>query len=188
MALADGASAEDSGIITEKTFLREISVVKHVQQTGTETPPAETFEFVAGLLRKGVNVSDTYRKVLQVKTKSAFELTRAANNRIEFFEDGKIAYTYVTLEDYEKFNAVAGDHEGIVDIGRDIEGVEVSIFIREIKGKGLKVSLRSNDKVNVDEIALLYGGGGHPKAAGFSINDDLESVKQRVIAEAKRYL
>ena len=45
MALAEGASAEDSGIITEKSFLREISVVKHVQQTGTETPPAETFEF-----------------------------------------------------------------------------------------------------------------------------------------------
>lgn len=45
MALAEGASAEDSGIITEKTFLREISVVKHVQQTGTETPPTETFEF-----------------------------------------------------------------------------------------------------------------------------------------------
>ena len=45
MALADGASAEDSGIITEKTHLREISVVKHVQQTGTETPPATTFEF-----------------------------------------------------------------------------------------------------------------------------------------------
>lgn len=45
MALAEGASAEDSGIITEKAFLREISVVKHVQQTGTETPPAETFEF-----------------------------------------------------------------------------------------------------------------------------------------------
>lgn len=45
MALAEGASAEDSGIITEKAFRREISVVKHVQQTGTEAPPAETFEF-----------------------------------------------------------------------------------------------------------------------------------------------
>ncbi len=45
MALAEGASTEDSGIITEKAFLREISVVKHVRQTGTETPPAETFEF-----------------------------------------------------------------------------------------------------------------------------------------------
>ena len=45
MALAEGASVENSGIITEKKFLREISVVKHVRQTGTETPPAETFEF-----------------------------------------------------------------------------------------------------------------------------------------------
>ena len=117
-----------------------------------------------------------------------FKIHRIANNRIEFLADGKIAYTYITEEDEKNVHAESGDHEGIVDIGRDIEGVEVSIFIREIKGKGLKVSLRSNDKVNVDEIALLYGGGGHPKAAGFSINDDLESVKQRVIAEAKRYL
>ena len=45
MALAAGASAGDSGTITVKKFAREISVVKHVQQTGTETPPATTFEF-----------------------------------------------------------------------------------------------------------------------------------------------
>ncbi|MBO5348931.1 MAG: bifunctional oligoribonuclease/PAP phosphatase NrnA [Clostridia bacterium] len=149
---------------------------------------AETFQFVADLLNKGVNVSDTYRKVLQVKTKSAFELSRLATNRIEFFESGKIAYTYVTLEDYDKFNAIYGDHEGIVDVGRDIEGVEVSIFIREVKGKGLKVSLRSNDKVNVDEIALLFGGGGHLKAAGFYINGDFDTVKEKIINEVKRYL
>ena len=56
---------------------------------------AETFEFVAGLLKKGVNVSDTYRKVLQVKTRSSFELTRIANDRLEFLGDGKIAFKYV---------------------------------------------------------------------------------------------
>lgn len=149
---------------------------------------AETFEFVAELLNKGVNVSNTYRKVLQVKTKSAFELSRIANNRLEFFEDGKIAYTYITLEDCEKVNSVSGDHEGIVDVGRDIEGVEVSIFVRAIKGKGLKVSLRSNENVNVDEIALLFGGGGHPKAAGFSINENFDVVKAKIINEVKRYL
>lgn len=149
---------------------------------------AETFEFVAKLLNKGVNVSDTYRKVLQVKTKSAFELSRIASNRLEFLEDGKIAYTYLTLEDYDKVNAVYGDHEGIVDMGRDVKGVEVSIFIREVRGKGLKVSLRSNEKVNVDEIALLFGGGGHLKAAGFPINGDLEAVKEKIINEVKRYL
>lgn len=149
---------------------------------------AETFEFVAKLLKKGVNVSDTYRKVLQVKTKSAFELSRLANNRLEFLENGKIAYTYLTLEDYNNVNAVYGDHEGIVDIGRDVEGVEVSIFIRELRNKGLKVSLRSNENVNVDEIALLFGGGGHLKSAGFSINGELDTVKDKIINEVKRYL
>lgn len=149
---------------------------------------SETFEFVANLLKKGINVSSVYRKVLLLKTKSAYELARAANNRLEFFSDGKIAYTYVTLEDYEKFGTSYGDHEGIVEVGRDIEGVEVSIFVRPIKGKGFKVSLRSNNKVDVDEIALLFGGGGHPKAAGFYINGDIESVKKKVIDEVKRCL
>ena len=85
---------------------------------------AETFEFVAWLLNKGVNVSSVYRKVLQTRTKSNFELNR------------------------------------------DIEGVEVSIFIREVPEKGLKISLRSNEYVNVSDVALLFGGGGHPRAAG----------------------
>ena len=57
---------------------------------------AETFEFVAWLLNKGVNVSKIYRQVLQVKTKANFELHRIASDRIEFLEDGKIAFTYIT--------------------------------------------------------------------------------------------
>ena len=149
---------------------------------------AETFEFVAELLKKGVNVSNTYRKVLQVKTRSAYELARVANERLELLDDGKIAYTYVTLEDYEKFGNTYGDHEGIVDIGRDIEGVEASIFVRAVPGKGLKVSLRSNDKVDVDGIALLFGGGGHPKAAGFSTDESYDSIKEKILKEIRHFL
>ena len=66
---------------------------------------AETFEFVAWLLNKGINVSKIYRKVLQVKTKANFELTRMAMERLEFLEDGKVAFTYITKEDEEKVNA-----------------------------------------------------------------------------------
>lgn len=149
---------------------------------------AETFEFVAELLNKGVNVSETYRKVLQVKTRSAYELARIANNRLELLDDGKIAFTYVTSEDLESVNAVYGDHEGIVDVGRDIEGVEVSIFIRANGVNKYKVSLRSNEKVDVDEIALLFGGGGHPKAAAFASTDSLETIKNQVLSEVRRYI
>ncbi len=149
---------------------------------------AETFEFVAALLRKGVNVSDTYRKVLQVKTRSAFELTRIANDRLEFLDDGKIAFTYVTEEDLDKVNSVPGDHEGIVDIGRDIEGVEVSIFVRANRHGKYKVSLRSNNKVNVAEIALLFGGGGHVKSAAFPTSESIESIKEKILREVRRSL
>ena len=126
---------------------------------------SETFEFVAWLLNRGVNVSKIYQKVLQTRTKSNFELNRIAANRIEFLEDGKVTFTYITKQDEEQVKAEMGDHEGIVEMGRGIEGVEVSIFIRESE-KGYKVSLRSNEYVNVSDVCLMFGGGGHQRAAG----------------------
>ena len=149
---------------------------------------AETFEFVAWLLNRGVNVSSVYRKVLQVKTKANFELHRIASDRLEFLEDGKIAFTYITREDEEKVQAKTGDHEGIVDIGRDVEGVEVSIFVRETKTKGLKISLRSSEYVNVSDIALLFGGGGHPRAAGCNMQTSINQAKERIINEVRAHL
>lgn len=148
---------------------------------------AETFEFVAGLMNQGVNVSEVYRKVFQTITKEAFELRKKAIERLEFHEDGKIAFTYITEEDEKSINAATGDHEGIVELGRDVEGVEVSIFLRQ-RGEGYKVSLRSSEYVNVADICLLFGGGGHPRAAGCNMNLPLEQVKEKIISKVKTYL
>lgn len=148
---------------------------------------AETFEFVAWLLNKGVNVSKLYRQVLEVQTKANFKLHRIANNRLELLENGKVAYTYITKEDEEAVNAESGDHEGIVDVGRGLEGVEVSIFLRETS-KGIRVSLRSNDYVNVSDACLVFGGGGHPRAAGCTIPGTIEQVKEKVLKEVARLL
>lgn len=148
---------------------------------------AETFEFVAWLLNKGVNVSNLYRQVLEVQTKANFELHRIANNRVELLENGKVAYTYITKEDEEAVHAESGDHEGIVDVGRGLEGVEVSIFLRETS-KGIRVSLRSNDYVNVSDACLVFGGGGHPRAAGCTIPGTIEQAKEKVLKEVARLL
>ena len=145
---------------------------------------AETFEFVAWLLNKGINVSKIYKKVLQTKTKANFELSRIALDRLEFFEDGKVAFTYITEEDMQKVNAENGDHEGIVEIGRDIEGVEVSIFLRQTE-EGCKISMRSNDYVNVSDICLLLGGGGHVHAAGAMMQCSVEQAKERILRQVK---
>lgn len=148
---------------------------------------SETFDFASWALSIGINVSKVYRQSMLIVTKSKFELQKICMDRLEFFENGKIAFTYITKEEDERIGVEPGDHDGIVEIGRNIEGVEVSIFLRE-KEKGFKASLRSNDYANVSEVCLMFGGGGHIKAAGATINLPLEEAKKAIIAETIKYL
>ena len=125
--------------------------------------------------------------VLQIKTKAHFKLSQMATSRLEFLEDEKVTFTYITKEDEEKVNAEPGDHEGIVELGRDIEGVEVAILLRETD-EGFKASLRSNGNINVSDICMMFGGGGHPAAAGCTLSYSLEDAKQKIIAQVKANL
>ena len=147
----------------------------------------ETFEFASELLKKGVNVSDVYKRVMNTKSRANFELRKRAIDRMEFLEEGKIAITYITKKDEEDVNSETGDYEGIVEEGRAIEGVEVSIFIRETS-KGFKASLRSNNYVNVSDVCMMFGGGGHFHAAGCTIAQSLEQVKEKIVNQVKMYL
>ncbi|MCI9287187.1 MAG: bifunctional oligoribonuclease/PAP phosphatase NrnA [Clostridia bacterium] len=147
----------------------------------------ETFEFTSWLLSIGVNVADVYRRVLEIRTKGNFALTKLVIDRLEFLEDGKIAFTYITKEDEKNVNAKNGDHDGLVDIGRTVEGVEISILLREADGF-FKGSLRSNEYVNVSDLCMMFGGGGHPRAAGCSIHLPLEEAKEKILLEAKKHL
>lgn len=158
------------GIITDTNGFRNQSTNK------------ETLIDVANMLDLGVNLSEIYMKVLSTNTMAQFKLKKIADNRLEFFENGKIAFTYITEEDKKKVNAQIGDHEGIVDVGRCIEGVEVSIFFHEKDGM-YKVSLRSNSYVNVSEIGLMFNGGGHFYAAGFESSLSLLELKNKLIEE-----
>ena len=109
-------------------------------------------------------------------------------DRLEFLEDGKIAFTYITKQDEIEVNAEPGDHEGIVEKGRDIEGVEVSVFLRQREDKTFKISLRSNDYVNVSDIAMVFGGGGHIRAAGCKLSGTPEQIKNTLASAIRKVL
>ena len=75
-----------------------------------------------------------------------------------------------------------GDDEGLVEMLRDIEGVEVAALLKEKEGKnGFKISLRSHETINVSDIALLLGGGGHRGAAGCFVSGTVEQAKNKII-------
>ena len=97
-------------------------------------------------------------------------------------------FTYITTQDIEEVNAEEGDHEGLVEFGRDVEGVEVSIFLRQQDDNTYKASLRSKDYVNVADVCLMFNGGGHEKAAGCTMNMSLEEAKEKIINRVKAYL
>ena len=150
---------------------------------------ADTFEYAAELLRKGVNISEICKKTLQTKTKANFELSKRVMERVELLEDGKVAFSYITTKDMEEVNAEEGDHEGLVNIGREIEGVEIAIFIRQKENDDLyKVSMRTGDKVNASDVCLMFGGGGHPRAAGALIPGTIEQVKEKLLKEVRKAL
>lgn len=147
---------------------------------------AKTFNLTTELVNQGIDFYKIHSQVLRLKTKTQFNLQQIAVSRLEFIESGKIAFTYLTKEDLINNNAEIGDHEGIVNIGRNIFGVEVSVFIRE--DDGYHVSLRSNGIINVNEIAQVFNGGGHLMAAAYITNKTFKETKETLIGEIKKKL
>lgn len=164
-----------TGVITDTNGFRNSNVT------------IESFEFASWTLEKGLNLSKIYKQSMLTMSRSKFEAQKLAINRLEFFSDGKISFTYMTKADDKALGVKAGEHDGIVEIGKSIEGVEVSIFLYE-KEKGYKASLRSNEYVNVSDVCLTFGGGGHIKAAGATMNMSFEEAKNAIIAEVKKHL
>lgn len=163
-----------TGIITDTGGFRFASTTR------------ETFEFAGWALSKGVNVSKIYKDSLMTKSKSQFAAEKLAVDRLEFYMDDKITFTYMTKEDEKALNIQSGEFDGIAGIGINIAGVEVAIFARE-REDGFKLSFRSNN-IDVADICMLYGGGGHKLAAGCTIDAKLEDVRKAVISETKKHL
>ena len=139
-----------------------------------------------GWIELGIDIYDIYNKVLCKKTMPQYNLMKIGMDRLEFLENGKIAFTYILEDDFSNVGAIPGEHEGIVDIGRNIDGVEVSIFIRE--NDGWTISLRSTGGVDVSRIALNIGGGGHKMASGAKLQGTFNEVKSKIIDETKKVM
>lgn len=147
---------------------------------------AETFEFAAWCLSKGINVAKVYKEAMMTKTITQFKAEKLALDRLEFFDDDKITFTYITKQDIDELGIKSGELDGIAGVGITIKDVEVAIFARE-KDDGFKISFRSNN-IDVADICMLFGGGGHKLAAGCQIDSSIEEVRKAVVEETIKHL
>ena len=89
---------------------------------------------------------------------------------------GKMIVSCLRKKDMDFYNALPADMDGIVSQMRNTAGVEVSVFMYELETGKWKVSLRSVDKVDVSVVAQIYGGGGHARAAGVTMQGSCYDV------------
>jgi bifunctional oligoribonuclease and PAP phosphatase NrnA len=157
-----------------------------------ENTDARSHRMAAGLIEAGVQVNDVYRRLYEHAPIEKLKLLAQALDRIELRDDGRLAVTYISSEDYASTGASEALTEGIIDHLRTIDGAVVAAVIRDQGESGRsarKVSMRSTDgRIDVSAIARAHGGGGHQRAAGFSTDLPYEQVAEFLTGEIEAQL
>lgn len=149
---------------------------------------SETHEIAAKLLSYDFDASNICRKAMKDIKLNTFLLKGRVMGRLELFEENRIAYLYITQEDFAATKTSERDTEGFVNAILDIVGVEIAITVTEIKDKSYKISFRSKGKVDASACAKCFGGGGHFNASGCAAYGYYEDVYNKILSVAKEML
>ena len=144
---------------------------------------ASSFDMAKNLLLIGADTQKVVQNVFGSNPFNFYKLLGEALNTLEIFNT-KVAIMMVTQEMLQKYNIDFKDIDGIVPYARDIENVEIGILLKEKGNNEIKVSLRSKAYADVSKIAKVFAGGGHMRASGCTINDNIENAKSKVLEEA----
>lgn len=119
-------------------------------------------------------------RMLETISVRELQILQVALTTLQVSPNGKIAWMTLQKKDFERFEATSDDIGSIVNYARNIEGVDVGILFRA-ESDHIKVSLRSREIVDVGEVAKLFGGGGHARAAGCAMNGEIFDVEKEVL-------
>ena len=159
-----------TGIIHDTGVFKQSNTTKHAMT-------------VAGdLIEKGARPYYVIDETFYKKTFAQNKLLGVALGNAIQYADGKITLSVLSKEDFKNTGTTKADTDGIVDQLRITEGTETAVFMYQLDD-GYKVSLRSNSIVDVSRIAVSHGGGGHIRAAGFSMMGDIREIVSLIVSE-----
>ena len=142
---------------------------------------SDTLRVTAQLVDYGAKTVEVCKRLNDTIKESKLKLLAKSIDNMEVFYDGKVRYTYV---DYLTINGLGihdEDAEGMTNYLRSVEGTEVAVYVRGKSDGSIKVSMRSNGNVDISKIAISFCGGGHPRAAGYTMQDNIDVGKEKLI-------
>lgn len=137
----------------------------------------ETFDVAGKLIEAGADKDFIYQALYQNKPIKTLKFETDLIANAEFMENK--VFAIASKDKVDEFGVQMGDSEHVVNILRDLEGIEVAMLLKEYDNGEYKVSMRSKG-IDIAKVARENGGGGHVNASGFSIFDDsLESAAKK---------
>jgi phosphoesterase RecJ-like protein len=147
-----------------------------------EKTTPHTFRVAADLVDRGVDVPGLSRHMYDSYPRRRLELLKSLLNSARFDCDDRVASFSLSLETARQLAVLPEDNEGLIDHLRAVEGVQVAVFIEELPDNKVRVSMRSKEaRFDVCKICGVFGGGGHPQAAGARLPGPLESAEEKVL-------
>jgi bifunctional oligoribonuclease and PAP phosphatase NrnA len=174
--LAGAASIEISRDMATCLYTAVLSDTGSFSYEGTD---AHTFELARKLVGHGADPVLIARDVYFSNPPAKMLLLGAGLDNLHY--DGQVAWLWVTQNDMDRTHAEEEDCEGIVNYAIAVDGVEVAVFLRELRDCTIRLSLRSKGRVNVASIAERFGGGGHESASGCTLDCPLPAATELIL-------
>lgn len=147
----------------------------------------KTHLIAAELIDAGIDSAKIIRDLFETKKIESLKISVDLIENMEFFFDSKVCIISADTELLEKYNMNFDMIEEYASLPRSVEGVEVGAFLKIKSDEEVKISLRSNEYVDVSLVAAALGGGGHKRASGITVNGDREKAKELLLNELKKY-
>lgn len=132
-----------------------------------------------------IAIKDYYMKS---NSKAKILISSAALKSMEFYKDGKLTVMKIPYKIYSKAGASFDDTLGIVEMGINVLGAELSAIYIEKEPNKFYVSLRSKEKIDASEIAKEFNGGGHKHMAAFQFEGNHKEIEKKFLEKVSPIL
>ena len=149
---------------------------------------AKTLTYASKLVEKDANLHYIIFKMFKDQSKNRAKLYSRTISNMQYYLEDKVAVIVISQKDLQDCEATDNMTEGFIDFPLTVRCVEVAISLLEVKKNSYKISFRSKGKVNVNEIASLYGGGGHILASGAMLNGYKEDIIDKLVYNVSQRL
>ncbi len=144
----------------------------------------EVYEIAAELMERSARIGDIVKALFRTNNVSTLRLWGKVLEQAHVTSDD-VVMSVVREDDYEKIGASPGDLSGVIDYLNMVPDSKFAVLINEDRQGNVKGSMRTrSEDVDLSRIAAVFGGGGHPKASGFSIKGKLqEKVQYEIVSD-----